>query len=231
MRNALFLVFALISPPLIGCDSGPPMPPITVDLGVPADLSNPPRDFSFPTGDVYVPPDQRVHDAGPDKGADGGCHQPKPTCKKTCAPKELCTEASGGTCATTTVLSGKADSKAVFRAIALAYLECWKKAPSQDTLCSTFDTCALEGSVSEASIKEWICKKAQVVDFKDKPTYDDVRSVGGCEIWQTYRPRFMSPVASIDKSERAETCLGYDKNPLWQFDRVAVHACKSFPYP
>ncbi|MCC6748205.1 MAG: hypothetical protein IT371_11130 [Deltaproteobacteria bacterium] len=165
-------------------------------------------------------------------GGGGNCGSPIGGSCQSCAANELCTPAGSGTCAARIELRGAADSKEVMVAINLAYVACWKKSPKADTLCATFDTCALTGTVSEQMVKDWICKKAQKTDFPTSADYDEARGLNKCNWLRgqlVYRPNWQ--IAGLEPGKLGVACLGYDQNPIYKTDRLPVHDCTSFPYP
>jgi hypothetical protein len=125
-------------------------------------------------------------------------------------------------------LVGKAESTKVLSAVAMAYAECWSSAPSADALCHTFDTCKLEGDVTELAVCEYVCKNAQVVDFPSADLLAEAKNICGCAVYQKYRPKWS--VTAIKTGTVSEVCLGYDVVAYF-FDALVVHPCNAFPYP
>jgi hypothetical protein len=147
-----------------------------------------------------------------------------------CSTGEVCTEAKGGMCVKQVVLIGPATDKAVLKLVAMAYVSCWAKAPADDTLCATFNTCDMTGALTDAIVSDWICNKAQVGDFPSSTEYDAARGLSKCSIWQgqfVYRPDWK--VGSIISGKKGTICLTYDKNPWYSFDRLNVNDCQYFP--
>lgn len=216
----------------VGCDDDGGLPAIS-DRGVGG------FDYFFPPpGDIYTggtndffsgSRDSGVLDGQVDQGADaGGCAPPSGAkCSAACGPKQICTEVEGGRCGDVVELVGKPDNKAVLVAMATAFHTCWKKDPSEDTLCATFDACALSAALDEPTFKDWICKMAQISDFPSKEIYDGARSVNACGTLQlVYRPVWKT--STIAGGETGKICLSYDKNPIWSFDRLRLEPCKDW---
>jgi hypothetical protein len=119
----------------------------------------PPPDKGWPRLDGKRPdagpPRDGAGDAQP--GGDGqppSCPGPAAAkCAASCASDEVCTEAKGGTCVKQVVLSGVAADKVVLKEVAIAYVNCWNKKPSADTLCYTFNACALQGSHRQGRLR------------------------------------------------------------------------------
>lgn len=164
-----------------------------------------------------------------DSGNTGGCQTVQASCTVVCKPDELCTEAGGGTCTKIAALVGKAGSTAVLSAIALAYAQCWGLQASGDALCATFDTCGLEGELSAAAVRTWICDKSQIVHFPTTDDRDNARSAVGCELWQVQRVEWS--VGNVEPKKRGMICVGYNNKSLIFDDRVPVTECKGYPYP
>lgn len=225
LRCALFVATAL----LIGCGSeDPPHQPVTDGLP-PWPDGNPWIDWGhIPQYDTGPLPDTgKPKDGAPTGDSSTSCPGPTgATCATSCQSTEICTAASGGKCAKLFTLSGSASSKAVLVQVATAYVECWNKAPSVDTLCSAFDTCALTGTLDEKTVRDWVCKTAQVSDFSTAATYNTAKTVCGCGTTQVDRPDWK--ISSIPTGKKGEVCLTYDVVSWW-YDWITVDLCKNFP--
>jgi hypothetical protein len=150
-------------------------------------------------------------------------------CSSPCAPEEICTEAKGGTCTKQLVLKGAAADKAVLKVVASAFVSCWNKSPSADTLCSTFNTCGMTSTLTQAIVDDWVCNKAQVTDFSSPTEYDAARGIFQCSIWSgqfIYRPDWK--ITNIIAGKRGIVCLAYDV-VSWNFDKINVNDCQYFP--
>lgn len=226
-----------------GCSSDEPgRPPVYLDSGVKLDgiqwpdWGGPPKyDWGsikldqgwIPPQDGQVPGDGTPGDSQSITDGSTGCPGPAGvSCAPACQSGELCTEASGGRCAKVFTLSGPASNKPVLLQVALAYVECWNKGPSVDTLCATFDTCGMTGTLDENMVKNWVCNTAQVSDFPNAATHDKAKEVCGCAIYQQYKPDWK--VSSMPASEKGKVCLSYDVISWWP-DDMDVDLCKSFP--
>ncbi len=173
------------------------------------------------------PPADGAPDATGADGAPPSC--PGPTaakCAAACAGDEICTEAKGGTCVKQVVLSGAATDKAVLKEVALAYVNCFAKAPSADTLCYTFNTCALTGSLTDQGVCDWVCNKSGVSDFPTPAVSDSAKSVCGCGWTDKKRPDWK--VGSIIPGKKGVICLGYDVVSWW-YDLLNVNDCQYWP--
>jgi len=184
--------------------------------------------FKFDTGTVPgdgSAVDGAVSDATGD--GSGGCPGPAgANCSPACVGGDLCTEAEGGKCAPVYVLTGPASDEAVLLKVALAYAECWSKQPSVDTLCATFDTCNMTGTLDDQMVKTWVCDTAQVSDFPNSATFDTAQNVCGCAWYQTYRPDWR--ISSINPGKNGDVCVSYDVISWWP-DALVVDYCKNFP--
>ena len=160
---------------------------------------------------------------------------PGPTaanCKSACPTDSSCTEAQGGTCVKTVVLSGSVSDKPVLVAVALAYVQCWAKAPSSTTLCFTFNTCGMTGLLTESAVSDWVCNKAQVTDFPSSTDYDSARGLCQCSIWQgqfVYRPEWS--IGNVISGKKGDVCMSYHKYSWYEFDKINVGSCSGFPPP
>lgn len=223
----------------VGCGSETPGPPLRLDGGKLdgykwPDFGGPKYDLPF-NYDTYVPPKldgSTPGDGGGDGSAppsDGGgtCPGPSGASCSGCPSTHLCTAAKGGTCAKTVVLSGPASGKAVLKAVALAYVECWGKKPSKDTLCSTFDTCNMTGMLTDQMVKNWVCNVAQVSDFPSSAVLDEVKGLVACSFYQTYRPDWQ--VTSITGGKKADICMSFDVDGWLYYDYLYVDACSNYP--
>jgi len=223
---------------LAACTADEP-PPRTHDLAVKReaqvwpDWSPPQRDLIGPNPDL-APGSDGGHDGAPSDGgpADApSCPGPAAAkCTSACASDESCTEASGGTCVKSLVITGAATDKAALKAVALAYVACWNKAPADDTLCFAFNTCAMTGALTDKAVSDWVCNQAQVSDFPTSAEYDAARGLCECSWWQgqfIYRPDWK--IGSIISGKKGNVCLSYDKNPWYAFDKLNVNDCQYFP--
>jgi hypothetical protein len=179
---------------------------------------------------VSPPSDARVDGVSGD-GSPPSCPGPVAAkCTSSCGSDEVCTEAKGGTCVKQLVLVGPATDKAVLKLVAMAYVTCWAKNPADDTLCATFNTCGMAGSLTDQGVSDWVCNKAQVGDFPSSKEYDAARGLCKCSFWQgqfVYRPDWK--IGSIVPGKKGVACLAYDKNPWYAFDRLNVNDCQYFP--
>jgi hypothetical protein len=226
----------------VGCGAETPGPQLRLDGGGGKldghkwpDFGGPKYDLPF-NYDTYVPPkldgSTPPGDGGGDGSAppsDGGgtCPGPSGASCSGCPSTHLCTAAKGGTCAKTVVLSGPASGKAVLKAVALAYVECWGKKPSKDTLCSTFDTCNMTGMLNDQMVKTWVCNSAQVSDFPSSAVFDEVKGIVSCSFYQTYRPKWQ--VTSVTGGKKADICMSFDVDGWLYYDYLNVDACSKYP--
>lgn len=183
----------------------------------------------IPPSDGQVPTDGPSNTDGPQVSPDGSSSCPGPTnatCSPACQSSELCTEASGGRCAKVYTLTGPASNKAALLQVALAYVECWNKGPSVDTLCATFNTCGMTGTLDENMVKNWVCNTAQVSDFPSAAVHDAAKAACGCGMTQIYKPDWKVP--SLASGKQGNVCLTYDVISWWP-DDMDVDLCKNFP--
>jgi hypothetical protein len=167
--------------------------------------------------------------APPQQDGSGSCPGPqKATCNPPCQAKQMCTEANGGRCAKVYTLTGPASGKGVLLQVALAYVDCWNKQPSVDTLCSTFDTCGMSGQLTESMVKTWLCNTAQVSDFPSSTVYDQAKGLVACSWYQTYRPDWKLPGKTLEAQKKGIACLSYDHQSYW-LDDMDVDYCNNFP--
>ena len=182
-----------------------------------------PKQDGGPAGDGAAVGDGTFQDGS------GSCTGPQnATCNPPCQAKQICTEANGGRCAQVYTLSGPASGKDVLLQMALAYVECWNKQPSVDTLCSTFDACGMTGQLTESMITSWLCNQAQVSDFPSSAVYDQARSLVACSWYQTYRPDWKTPGKTLEANKKGTICLSYDHQSYW-LDDMDVDTCNNFP--
>jgi hypothetical protein len=231
-------VLLFLATALVGCSDGKPphytYPEMRTQLDgiVWPDYGTLP-DFKPWYRDGQAPQPDAPRGDGPRDGgaADGIPTCPGPAaakCTSVCASDELCTEAKGGMCTKQVVLKGAATDKVVLKVVALAFLTCWNKAPSADTLCSTFNTCEMTGNLTQTAIDDWVCNKAQVGDFPSSKEYDGVRGIFRCNFWSVdfYRPEWK--VSTVIAGKRGIVCLAYDV-VSWNYDRINVNDCQFFP--
>lgn len=236
---ALALGLTLLGPGGCGSDE-PEQPPIYLDgNGGPwlDGLKWPTPDYG-PFPDFGPFPDSKgpATDAGPQDsgGSDGPLSPdsgacPGPTgakCSPACGSSQLCTAASGGTCAKLYTLAGAASKPKAMVQIALAYVECWNKQPKSDTLCATFDTCTMTGSLTHNMVKNWVCNQSQVTDFPNATVHNLAKQVNGCGLTNITRPDWK--INSIQGGVRGKVCLTYDSISWWP-DKLHVNTCKAFP--
>lgn len=188
------------------------------DQGLRFDLGGTPHDGQ-PLGDVQSSGD----------GSPSGCQGPSGASCSPCAPDLICTAAKGGTCTKTIKLVGPASDEAVLKAVANAYVACWALQPQQDTLCSTFDTCQMSGTLTDPMVCDWVCKQSQVSDFPNSTKHDTAKMICGCAIYQKpYRPDWQ--VSSLISGQQGIVCLSYDKDGDWMyFDYLYVDKCSNYP--
>jgi hypothetical protein len=183
-----------------------------------------------PSPDLARPDGGPLPDGAADAAGDGAPPScPGPTaakCAAACASDEVCTEAKGGTCVKQVVLSGAATDKAVLKEIALAYVNCFGKAAKDDTLCYSFNTCAMTGSLTDKEVCEWVCKKSGVSDFPTSTVSDSAKAICGCGWTDKYRPDWK--IGSIISGKRGIVCLTYDVVSWW-YDLLNVNDCQYFP--
>ena len=170
-------------------------------------------------------------DAGDGGGsADSGLPCTSPTgvsCTPKCSSGMLCSAAKGGMCATEVVISGPASNKKALVAMATAYANCWIKNPKVDTLCSTLNTCAMTGTLTENMVRDFVCKTATSSDFTSKTIFDKAQDVCGCSgIPGTNNTSWK--ITTITGGGKAKVCLSYDYSMLWT-DYVHVNDCANFP--
>ena len=191
----------------------------------PKDTGTPPKDGAFTEGGTLI--DGSAGDFIKPDGP-GNCKSPTGvSCKPTCTSKEVCTAAKSGTCTTTYFLSGPASNTKALLALALAFVDCWNKQASSDTLCSTLDGCAMTGTMSDGLIKSWVCKIAQVSDFPSAAKHKTAQSVFQCGTLDLfYRPDWK--VKTIPSKERGTICLSYN-SVSWLPDKIEVNNCSSYP--
>lgn len=166
---------------------------------------------------------------GSDFKPDGPSNCKSPTgvsCKPTCTSKEVCTSAKSGTCTTAYFLSGPASNTKALLTAAMAFVDCWNKQASTDTLCSTFDACSVTGTLSDGLIKSWVCKLAQVSDFPSAAKHKTAKSVFGCGTLDIFRPDWK--VKTVPSKARGMICLSYNSISWWP-DRIEVNNCSSYP--
>jgi hypothetical protein len=160
-------------------------------------------------------------------GAAPNCPGPAAAkCATPCASDEICTEAKGGTCVKLVILSGAAADKAVLKEVALAYVNCYAKAPAVDTLCYAFNTCALNGSLTDKGVCDWVCQKSGVSDFPTPTVSDSAKAICGCGWTDKYRPDWK--IGSIISGKKGVVCLTYDVVSWW-YDLLNVNDCQYFP--
>jgi hypothetical protein len=241
-RGGLGLVFVLgVLVPGAGCGGEETPPHLTYpEAKVKLDGVVWPDYGPWPPADLNKQPlpDLRGPDGGPppDGAADAGTGDGSPTpscpgpsaakCAAACAADEVCTEAKGGTCVKQVVLSGAATDKAVLKEVALAYVNCFAKAPSADTLCYTFNTCALTGSLTDAGVCDWVCNKSGVSDFPSSTVSASAKSICGCGWTDKKRPDWK--IGSIIPGKKGVVCLGYDVVSWW-YDLLNVNDCQYWP--
>ena len=211
------------------CGVEVPAPPVksTYDGGAAPDFKLNYWDWGA-TRDAWIPPTDATVDSEVDSTVDGGCNPPKVECEPACATGELCTEASGAACAPVIVLNGDATDTSVLKAITMAYIQCWEYAPADDKLCGTFSTCLLKTALTETAVTDWVCNQAQVVDFPSADFYEKAQTICGCGWFDKYRPRW--DAGELLPTTAGSICLGYDKNWILSFDRLAVDLCSKFPH-
>ena len=66
----------------------------------------------------------------------------------------------------------------VLKAMGNAYATCFAKNPKADTLCSTLNTCAMTGTLTEDMVRNWVCKVATSSDFPSASAYDKAKELG-----------------------------------------------------
>jgi len=194
------------------------------DWGVPKyDIGPFKLDQGQPKLDGQVP----VGDGDGPKTDGQGCPDPQNAqCNPGCQAKELCTEASGGRCAKLYTLSGPASNKTVLLQVALAYVDCWSKAPAVDTLCATFDACGMTGTLDGSMVTNWVCNSAQVSDFPSTAVHDSAKTACGCSVIDYNKADWKIP--SFVGGKKGDVCLTYDSISWWP-DDMDVDLCKNFP--
>jgi len=238
MRSLLVCLVILSCAGLTACGAENPNPPMRYDGGKKdsgytwPDFGSPKYDYGlkFDTGikqDGASPYDGAAQDGSSPYDGGGSCPGPSGASCSGCPSTHLCTAAKGGTCAQAVVLSGPASNKAVLKAVAVAYAQCWSKAPSSDTLCSTFDTCNMTGTLTDQMVKTWVCNTAQVSDFPSSALYDDARHVMACS-WTQPDYKLDWKISSINNGKKAEVCLSYDAIDWWP-DDMDVDLCSNYP--
>jgi len=240
-RCLLITLVVVLSAGLVGCGADDPGPPLRLDGGGGKldgfqwpDFGGPKYDLPF-NYDMYTQQDGSTPpgDGGNTDGTaptDGGGPCPGPsgaTCTGGCPTSHICTAAKGGTCAKTIVLSGPASGKAVLKEVALAYVECWQKAPSKDTLCSAFDTCKMTGMLTDQMVKNWICNIAQVSDFPSSAVLNEAKGIVACSFYQTSRPKWQ--ISSLSAGKTADICMSYDVDGWMYYDYLHIDACSNYP--
>ena len=169
--------------------------------------------------------DGMAGDLAPD--GPGNCKSPTGVkCTPTCTSKEICTAAKSGTCTTAYYLTGPASNKSALLATAMAFVDCWNKQASADTLCATLDACAMTGTMSDGLVKSWVCNMAQVSDFTSAAKHKTAKSVFGCGTLDIFRPDWK--VKTVSAKERGTICLSYNSIAWWP-DRIEVNLCSAYP--
>lgn len=187
--------------------------------------------WRFDTGyapqlDQGLPPDQGPTEDGEAPDESNSCEKPPVACPA-CASDEICSEAKGGTCVKVVTLKGPASDKEVLKEVALAYVECWGKQPSADSLCVAFDTCEMSGTLTASMVEDWVCNLSQVSDFPNSTKHSKAQDLCGCH-WYGY-DRADWQVATLGSGEQGLTCLSYDVNAWLYYDHLHVNRCKLYP--
>lgn len=239
-RLQALLVISCFGAGLLGCGADEPTIPFRIDGGgyqtdgvYWSDYGSQPKydqGLRFDLGGTPQQDGQPMGDGS--QGGDStptGCQGPTGASCSTCAPDLICTAAKGGTCTKSIKLVGPASGKPVLKAVANAYVACWAKQPPQDTLCSTFDTCQMTGTLTDPMVCDWVCKQSQVADFPNVTKHDTAKMICGCAIYQKpYRPDWQ--VSSLVSGQQGIVCLSYDKDGDWMyFDYLYVDTCSKYP--
>jgi hypothetical protein len=176
-----------------------------------------------PAADQGTPKDQGTQQ-GDGSSQSQSCKKPAAQCSP-CAKGEICTDVSGGSCVKVVVLKGKSSDKAVLKAVAEAYVDCWHRQPESDTMCVAFDTCEMTGALSANMVESWVCS-AQVTDFSSTTNHDKAKDLCGCSWYGYDRADWKT---DVNEGEEGNICLSYDVNAWLYFDHLHVNTCKSFP--
>jgi hypothetical protein len=185
--------------------------------------------ITYDTGGSSSSSDGSSQSQSSDGGSGGeACKTPPGLGCTGCPSGQICSAVKGGTCASAVVLTGPASNKAALRAVALAYVTCWNKAPSSDVLCATFDTCKMTGTITAQMVSDWVCNQAQVSDFPSSTIYDQAQSLVACSWYQTARPDWK--LNGFIGGEKGAVCLSYDVDGyLYYLDTLHVNACSKYP--
>jgi len=147
------------------------------------------------------------------------------TCTPFCLTDQLCTAAQEGSCVKRVELIGPAEDKAVLVEVVLAYVECWAKEPEEDSLCVTFDTCQLQGTLTEEMVYNWVCDDAQISDFPSVSNFEAAQEVCGCGITNLYKVEWQ--INDLAPNQQGIYCLSYNVVSMW-YDSMNVDSCSNF---
>jgi len=127
------------------------------------------------------------------------------------------------------VLSGGTTDKKLLVALAMAFVDCWKKQPSDDALCYALDTCGMTGNLSQSDFDDWLCNKSQVLDFASAEDHKAALDLLECGAWIKlhYRPDWK--VTPLTAGKKGILCMSYNKEPIWAADRLPIAECQKFP--